>query len=614
MLDAPNANSAAAAGRQPFGRVLSSRGSEVRIGLPASVSLNAQRATVGKFVSIRSGASVLIGVIEEITVSEAAQAGANGYGAVAQVDLMGEIVRRLGGASRFQRGVRDYPAIGDEVEIVGRDDLRVVYSSVATHSISIGQLHQDHTIPAYVDADGMLSKHFAVLGSTGVGKSSGVAVILGELLKARPDVRILLLDIHNEYAKSFGDAASVVGGDNLKLPFWVFNFDEMTDVIYGGKQAVPEEVEILAELIPIAKGNYHNYKSGGERPALTKKGPRHQGFTADTPSPYLIQDLLTLIDERMGKLENRSSRMTHHRLMMRIEAIKNDPRYAFMFENANVGGDTLAAVLNQLFRLESESRGITILKLASLPGEVIDAVVCVAARLAFEFGLWSDGVMPLLLVCEEARRYAAADHSLGFAPVRRALSRIAKEGRKYGVHLGLVTQRPAELDPTIISQCSTLFVMRMANDEDQSILRSAVSDAGANLLSFVPSLGTGEVVGIGEGMPLPTRLSFRRLPQELLPCSETGSMFTEDNRELGRTELVRRSIERWRRATTNQTHPVEQGARSEVETPPAVVPDSAASPSALARGLQAIAAEGRLPSPSQPQRRLDPDRYTILKR
>src|SRR5262249_52919131 len=282
-LDAPNANSAAAAVRQPFGRVLSCRGSEVRIGLPASVSLHAQRATVGKFVSIRSGPSVLIGVIAGITASEPAQAGSNGYGAVAQVDLMGEIVRRLGGGSRFQRGVRDYPAIGDEVEILGRDDLRVVYSSVAARSISIGHLHQDHTIPAYVDADGLLSKHFAVLGSTGVGKSSGVAVILGELLKARPEARILLLDIHNEYAKSFGSDASVIGADNLKLPFWVFNFDEMTDVIYGGKQAVPEEVEILAELIPAAKGNYHNYKSGGDRPALNKKGPPRHGFTPHTP-------------------------------------------------------------------------------------------------------------------------------------------------------------------------------------------------------------------------------------------------------------------------------------------------------------------------------------------
>ena len=130
--------------------------------------------------------------------------------------------------------------------------------------------------------------------------------------------------------------------------------------------------------------------------------------------------------------------------------------------------------------------------------------------MAFDFGLWSDGVSPLLFVCEEAHRYAPADSKIGFGPTRRALSRIAKEGRKYGVFLGLVTQRPAEIDSTIISQCTTLFVMRLSNDRDQALIRSAVSDAGANLLSFIPSLGTGEVFAFGAGVALPTRMNFKR--------------------------------------------------------------------------------------------------------
>ncbi len=155
--------------------------------------------------------------------------------------------------------------------------------------------------------------------------------------------------------------------------------------------------------------------------------------------------------------------------------LKNDPRYAFMFENANVGGDTMAEILTNLFRLDPKGQPITVMQLAGLPTEAVDAAVCVVARMAFDFGLWSDGAMPLLFVCEEAHRYAPADRSVGFAPTRRALMRIAKEGRKYGVYLGLVTQRPGELDPTIISQCSTLFAMRLANDRDQALLRSAVT-------------------------------------------------------------------------------------------------------------------------------------------
>ena len=171
-----------------------------------------------------------------------------------------------------------------------------------------------------------------------------------------------------------------------------------------------------------------------------------------------------------------------------------------MFDNANVGGDTMAEVISHLFRLPANGRPMTVMQLAGFPAEVVDSVVSVLCRMAFDFGLWSDGVSPLLFVCEEAHRYASADRNIGFGPTRKAISRIAKEGRKYGVYLGLVTQRPAELDATIISQCNTLFTMRLANDRDQALLRSAVSDAAANLLSFVPSLGTREVLAFGEGV------------------------------------------------------------------------------------------------------------------
>ena len=165
---------------------------------------------------------------------------------------------------------------------------------------------------------------------------------------------------------------------------------------------------------------------------------------------------------------------------------------------------------------------MTIMQLAGFPAEVVDSVVSVLCRMAFDFGLWSDGVAPLLFVCEEAHRYAPADKKIGFGPTRRALSRIAKEGRKYGVFLGLVTQRPAEIDPTIISQCSTLFVMRLSNDRDQALIRSAVSDAAANLLSFIPSLGTREVFAFGAGVALPTRMRFKELPANLRPTSEAA--------------------------------------------------------------------------------------------
>jgi DNA helicase HerA-like ATPase len=230
--------------------------------------------------------------------------------------------------------------------------------------------------------------------------------------------------------------------------------------------------------------------------------------------------------------------------------VRNDPRYAFMFENANVGGDTMAEVLGELFRMPPNGRPMTIMQLAGFPAEVVDAVVSVLCRMAFDFGLWSDGAVPLLFVCEEAHRYASADRAVGFGPTRRAISRIAKEGRKYGVFLGLVTQRPAELDPTIISQCSTLFVMRMANDRDQALVRSAVSDAAANLLAFVPSLATREVFAFGEGVALPVRLTFSELPADVLPSSE--ALGTAKGEGGLNADFIGAVVERWRGAMMSQ--------------------------------------------------------------
>jgi hypothetical protein len=200
------------------------------------------------------------------------------------------------------------------------------------------------------------------------------------------------------------------------------------------------------------------------------------------------------------------------------------------------------------------------MQLAGFPSEVVDAVVSVICRMAFDLGLWSEGAVPLLLVCEEAHRYASSDRGIGFGPTRRSISRIAKEGRKHGVFLGLVSQRPAELDATILSQCSTLFAMRMTNDRDQAILRSAVSDAAANLLAFLPSLGTGEVFAFGEGVALPTRLKLKQLPPHLLPKSDALGSEGADSAGTSQ-EFITKVLDRWRGATTNQLANLEGGPR-----------------------------------------------------
>jgi DNA helicase HerA-like ATPase len=588
------------AGRRPaeapaiLGRIISVRGSRAGAGLAATSSQLADdsRVTVGRFLGLRAGRAFLIGVVTDIALQSPDPARDTNT-AVAQIDLIGEIADRGMPTAQFRRGVTNYPAIGDAVTYIGENELKLIFQNYSSDVIAIGNVQQDSAIAAYVNVNDMLSKHFAVLGTTGVGKSSAVALILQQLLETRPELRTLVLDVHNEYGRCFGPRAQILSPNNVKLPFWLFNFEEIVDVFFGGRPGLEEEIDILAELIPLAKSSYGQPGSSAARLAI-KSGENSIRYTVDIPVPYRIADLIALLDARMGKLENRSSRMIYHKLITRIEAACNDPRYAFMFENANVGGDTMAEVLSVLFRLPRDGVPMTIMQLAGFPSEVVDAVVSVTCRMAFDLGLWSDGADPLLIVCEEAHRYMAADHSIGFGPTRRAISRIAKEGRKYGVFLGLVTQRPAELDPTILSQCSTLFAMRMTNDRDQALLRSSVADTAANLLEFLPSLGTGEAFAFGEGVTLPTRIQFRQLPEHLLPKSETGCLeepVGAPGMDPGSLAAV---IERWRGMMRQRSVP--KRPLDDVRAP----------------GIQP-AAQSAVPQ-AQPTQRLEPDRFKLLKR
>jgi DNA helicase HerA-like ATPase len=573
------------------------RGSQASVGLPPASPQSPEdaRATVGKFLGVRAGKSLLVGLIADVSLRAEPLLRNHEQVAVAQLDLIGEIHDNETASAYFQRGVTSYPAIGDAVGVIGSRELRLIFQNPGSRMIEVGQLQQDSSIPARLDIDEMLSKHFAVLGTTGVGKSSAVTLLLHQIQAARPDLRVLLLDVHNEYSRCFGNKAQVLNPSNIKLPFWLYNFDEIVDVFFGGRPGLEEEVDILSEVIPLAKAAYAQASSAGRLALKTDAAAAR--YTLDVPVPYRIADLLTLLDTRMGKLENRSSRMVYHKLITRIETIYSDPRYAFMFENANVGGDTMVEILSTLFRLPPKGVPMTIMQLAGFPSEVVDAVVSVTCRMAFDLGLWSDGANPLLVVCEEAHRYMSADHSVGFAPTRRAISRIAKEGRKYGVFLGLVTQRPAELDSTILSQCSTLFAMRMTNERDQGLLRSAVADTAANFLAFLPSLGTGEAFAFGEGVALPTRMKFRQLPAHLLPKSETitpgdGAIAT-DNRSLASV------VERWRGRVAKPRLAFEKPAEEIKQQPlaPAEAPQ-------LQPQLQ-----------SQPQpAALDPDRFKLLRR
>jgi hypothetical protein len=211
-----------------------------------------------------------------------------GCQSTADLDLIGEIKHSAAPARVFQRGVTSYPAIGDPVLAIGARELRLVYNECRWLRDRHRSLQQDSSITAYVDLDDMLSKHFAVLGTTGVGKSSAVVLLLHEIVRTQPNLRIFVLDAHNEYGRPFADKALVLNPRNLRLPFWLFNFDEMVDVLFGARPGTGEEVDILSEAIPRAKANYGTHRAGLDRSIVKKNEPRAAGYSIDTPVPIVL--------------------------------------------------------------------------------------------------------------------------------------------------------------------------------------------------------------------------------------------------------------------------------------------------------------------------------------
>ena len=469
---------------------------------------------------------------------------------IVEVEFIGELPKDENGQPKsFRRGISSYPSLGDTVYRANRAELSKAYACDTETSIRVGHIQQDPTIPAMIKIDEMLGKHFAVLGTTGTGKSCTVALILRRILEKNPQAHILLLDVHREYAQSFQGMSEIITPDNMVLPFWLLNFDESVEILIGQQASRETDVEILRELIPMAKARY---MSNQRRDKNSTARPVAEGSNigVDTPLPYRTSDLIGILEEYIGKLELRGELSPYKRLKARIETISRDPRYAFMFGSLTVQ-DNMAAVLARLFRIPVNGKPIAILELGGLPSEIINVVVSVLARLAFDFGVWSAGRIPITFVCEEAHRYVPIDKTLGFEPTKRAISKIAKEGRKYGVSLCMVTQRPAELDPTILSQCNTIFSMRLTNERDQDILRAGISDAAASLLEFMSTMGTGEAITFGEGVALPTRIKFDMLPADAWPKSNTASFTTNWAKDLPDDSFLHEVVSRWRAQTFN---------------------------------------------------------------
>ncbi len=469
--------------------------------------------SVGQLISIQSGGNRVVGLIYKLTSDTEGWDPTKPNPITLHVELAGEVRELENGAQKFSSGISVYPSLGSPAHKIRKEDLQTIYKSSDASAVTVGSLSQARDIPAVVSVNALLSRHFAVVGTTGTGKSTSVSIILHLIAQAAKDQRILILDPHNEYTSAFGAKAHTITAETLDLPFWMLTLEEFSQVVFRGREESAEELDALREFIPKAKHVYKEGKQGSIR------RERHgNSITADTPVPYRIADLLGLLEEEIGSLDGALRRLTLRRLKARLESSINDPRFGFLF-SAHNAKDRIAEVLSEVYRVPMNGKPITVFQMSGIPSEVVNSVASVLCRLAFDMALASDSKVKTLVVCEEAHRYIPADTSSGFAPTRASIARIAKEGRKYGVSIAIITQRPDELDPTILSQCNTVFAMRLGNDADQDVMRKAISNGSRSSIAFLSSLADRECIAFGSAVSTPMRMMFRTLAQSARPSS-----------------------------------------------------------------------------------------------
>lgn len=491
----------------------------------------ANAGQVGSQVKLRVGSSWLIANVRALKLVEGTDTIA------AQIDFLGEgdEEKLTGKLYKFRRGVTRYPTPGVQVFPVSTADLKQIYAADDRAHIEIGNVYPTKDIRAALYIDAMLGKHFALLGSTGTGKSTSAALILHRICELAPQGHIVMIDPHGEYSSAFKSNGALYDVSNLQMPYWLMNFEEHCEVFLtteGSDRQV--DADILGKCILMAKQKNRLAAEIGK-------------LTVDAPIPYLLSDLTQIIQLEMGKMDKATDTAPYLRLRGKIDEIKADPRYTFMFSGMLVA-DTMANFLARVFRLPGDGKPISIIDVSGVPSEITSVVVAVLSRMVFDFAIWSrnEPKRPILLVCEEAHRYVPNERNSDKSSVGRILSRIAKEGRKYGVSLGLITQRPSDLAEGVLSQCGTILSMRLNNERDQAFVRAAMPEGARGFLDSIPALRNRECIAVGEGVATPVRLLFDALDDNKRPASD-DPLFSELWRETGGEELIlERVIKRWR--------------------------------------------------------------------
>lgn len=539
---------------------------------------------IGSFIRIPIGFVDLFGIISQVGASAIPENSIqveNQSDKWMKIQLIGESQRN----GKFQRGLSQYPTVGDEVHLVSEKELKSIYGQPEkSHFVKVGHISNAESIPALIDVNKLVTRHSAIVGTTGSGKSTTVASIINALSEKSqyPSSRILMLDLHGEYGHALRDRANIfkikadetskIIEQELSVPFWALNFDELCDICFG-EFSNEKDKNIILERI-------HKYKLNSLK-VTPRKGASIDSLSVDSPIPFNIHDLWhelyietfgTYYKDAPGKpTDNVAYELDLNGVEMRGTAEKGIPptfknivtaageskinylpgslsigkqiqllgsklripRYDFIFKPSKFTPEKDGAVLSDLDELLKKWIGekpVSILDLSGVPTDILQTTIGAVLRILYELLFWSRNLSqggrhrPLLLVMEEAHIYLNSD-SKGMAS--KTVKRIVKEGRKYGIGAMIVSQRPSEIDPTILSQCGTFFALRLANSSDRSHITSAMSDNLEGLTGMLPILRTGEAIILGEAVKLPMRTQIEPPPKNRRPDSQDPIIYDE---------------------------------------------------------------------------------------
>ena len=490
----------------------------------------------------------------------------------------------------FIRGVETYPlplqdaflCLNDELESIYRaaEDLKEIDNNPM---VPIGNYVGGNNAVCRANIDKLFGHHCAILGSTGSGKSGTVASILHTVIShtikgKNISPRIVIIDPHGEYAKAFVDKAivyrayneastAVAKSEQLKLPYWLMSSDEFRSLVIGKTEfEATSQTNMVYQAVTYARllnagfvesvGDDPLGEANSEIPTNGKTEIDILNFDRDKPIPFSLSEFVKHIDKVQGRKSGKSDYLTPsdsnrqkiESILKKLKILRSNPQLSFLMEEYSTSSPSLETILNQ-FVGEIDDKNLRIIDISGLPNEVAGPLTALIARLLFQYKLWQTREErekdPVLFICEEAHRYVPNHGEAQYKEAQEAVRRIAKEGRKYGVGLMLVSQRPSDVEATVLSQCNSWIILRLTNSNDQEHVSKFLPDSMIGLTKMLPSLTRREAIFVGEAAALPSRIRINKLSPEQLPDSNDISFVKGWVNEPTKATVLKKITDRW---------------------------------------------------------------------